>query len=145
VPPGQAPALLAGDFSGMPGPDQLRAGPGWPHADTTHALRFIEQGGATWLIALDGTVIGEAGTKAPPDADGRVEIGYGLAPGSRGRGLGTGAVRALVAELWRQPGVRALDAEVAVDNVASRRLLERLGFQRVAGSSEFDRFELTPS
>jgi RimJ/RimL family protein N-acetyltransferase len=145
VPAGRAAAVLGGDFSAVPGGEQLRAAPGWPHEDTPHALAFLDHGGWTWLIARDGVVIGEAGTKAPPDDTGAVEIGYGLAAASRGRGGGTRAVRALIAELWRQPGVRVVRAEVAVDNVASRRLLERLGFTWTGGNAEFGRFQLTPS
>jgi ribosomal-protein-alanine N-acetyltransferase len=57
-----------------------------------------------------------------------VEIGYGLAPGSRGRGLGTRAVAALLEELERSGLVREVSAFVHPGNVASRRLLERLGF-----------------
>jgi RimJ/RimL family protein N-acetyltransferase len=105
------------------------AAPGWPHDDTADALRFAAGGGWTWLVLDDDRrVAGECGTKAPPDADGRVEIGYGLAPGSRGRGLGTRAVAELLDELEHSGVVREVSASVHPSNVASRRLLERLGF-----------------
>ncbi len=81
---------------------------------------------------MDGIVVGELGTKAPPDEAGVVEIGYGLAAPSRGRGLGTRAVRLLVAMLLARPDVTAVAAEVAIDNLASKRLLERLGFRLIA-------------
>ncbi|HET7530783.1 MAG TPA: GNAT family N-acetyltransferase [Mycobacteriales bacterium] len=104
-------------------------GAGWPHADTAVALTFTAAGGETWLVVdADGHVVGECGTKAPP-LDGTVEIGYGLAAASRGRGLGARAVQTLLAELSRRPDVRSVVANVAVDNLASRRLLERQGFQ----------------
>jgi RimJ/RimL family protein N-acetyltransferase len=60
--------------------------------------------------------------------DGGVEIGYGLAPSARGRGLGTEAVGVLVAWAEQQPGVRRVAARVQVGNEPSRRLLRRLGF-----------------
>jgi RimJ/RimL family protein N-acetyltransferase len=58
-----------------------------------------------------------------------VEIGYGLAASSRGRGLGGRAVAELVAWLNEQDDVRLIEAEVHVGNEASWRLLERLGFR----------------
>jgi RimJ/RimL family protein N-acetyltransferase len=106
----------------------VEAAPGWPHADTAAALQFAATGAPCWLIVDDdGRVAGECGAKTPP-AEGAVEIGYGLAGPSRGRGLGTAAVRALIEELRTSYGVRCVVAEVRPGNVASRRLLERLGF-----------------
>jgi RimJ/RimL family protein N-acetyltransferase len=107
----------------------LPAAPGWPHADTAMGLAFADVGGETWLIVDDeGRVAGECGTKGAPTDDGVVEIGYGLAGPSRGRGLGGQAVSALLDELRRRPGVRIVEARVSVDNLASRRLLEALRF-----------------
>ena len=124
----QARALLAGEDSG------LELAPGYPHADTLDGLgMWVEHGGPDdggWFVTLagDGRVVGDCGTHGPADDEGRLEIGYGLAGPSRGRGLGTEAVRAMADWLAAQPGVRALTAEVEVGNEASRRLLERLGF-----------------
>ena len=111
----------------------LRRADGWPHTDTTDALRpLAEHGGsgdvATWLVCCAGEVVGECGWVGRPDADGAVELAYGLAPSARGRGLGTEAVAVLAAWSEQQPGVRRLVAEVLVGNDASRRLLGRLGF-----------------
>jgi GNAT superfamily N-acetyltransferase len=111
------------------------AGRGWPHADTAAGLSFLGSGGWTWLIVdADAQVVGECGTKTPPWA-GTVEIGYGLAAPSRGRGLGGRAVQALTRWLGARPDVERVIAHVAEDNVASRRLLERLDFEidRVEG------------
>jgi RimJ/RimL family protein N-acetyltransferase len=116
-------ALLAGDLGGH------TAAPGWPHEDTAPGLGFLDSGGLAFVIIdHDDRIVGECGTKAPPTDDGMVEIGYGLAAPSRGQGLGSAAVTALVAWLAEQPEVRAVEAEVHVGNVASSRLLERLGF-----------------
>jgi GNAT superfamily N-acetyltransferase len=127
----RAGAALAGKLSGFPPGEAgaLRAGRGWPHDDTPHALAFTEVGGLTWLIVdATGAVVGELGTKGPPSAQGHVEIGYGLAAPSRSRGLGTAAVRDLVAVLGSHPDISILEAHVALDNLPSQRLLERLGF-----------------
>ena len=64
----------------------------------------------------------------PPDREGCVEIGYSLAPSTRGKGMGTAAVAAFVQRLAAVPGIRRLTAVTGVRNTASRRLLERQGF-----------------
>jgi RimJ/RimL family protein N-acetyltransferase len=143
-----ARALLEGADPGLP------LGEGYPHADTLDALRmYVEHGGPDdggpfsggWFVTLteDGRVIGDCGTFGPPDEDGRVEIGYGLAAPFRGRGLGTEAVRALVDWLGRQPEVRTVTASVEVGNEPSRRLLATLGFALVAESDGHWHFELS--
>jgi RimJ/RimL family protein N-acetyltransferase len=99
------------------------------------AIRDIASGAAAvlptvWLAVrrADGRIIGDLGTHGPPDGDGCVEIGYSFAPSVRGQGVGTAAVGALVRRLSLAPEVRQITAVTGVDNVASRRLLERLGF-----------------
>ena len=110
----------------------LPAAPGWPHPDTPTGLAYAEEGAWTWLVVDDdGRIAGECGVKGVPTAAGEVEIGYGLAGPSRGRGLGTRAVAALVDELRARPGVRRIDALVVADNLASRRVLEHAGFTLV--------------
>jgi RimJ/RimL family protein N-acetyltransferase len=60
-----------------------------------------------------------------------------LAGPSRGRGIGTRAVAALLDRLAARDDVEIAEAHVAEDNIASRRLLERLGF-RLVGTTEGD-------
>jgi GNAT superfamily N-acetyltransferase len=117
-------------------------GRGWPHADTGAGLGFVAIGGWTWLVVDgDGRIVGECGTKAPPQ-DGVVEIGYGLAPPSRGAGLGTRAVRTLLGWLAVQPDIDQVVAHVAIGNLASVRLLERLGFAAAGEAAGETRFTL---
>jgi RimJ/RimL family protein N-acetyltransferase len=119
-------SLLAGDLGGR------ETAPGWPHENTGAGLSFINHGGeALLVIDDDGRIAGECGTKAPPDADGMVEIGYGLGAGSRGKGLGTAAVAALVERLSAELGVRRIEAEVHAHNIASQRVIERAGLVRL--------------
>jgi RimJ/RimL family protein N-acetyltransferase len=131
-------AILAGDLEGR------HAGRGWPHADTPHALAFAaEFGGLTWLVVdPDGAVVGELGTKAPPDPTGRVEIGYGLAAPSRGRGLGTRAVTALLGWLRAQPEITVIEARVDPTNTPSVSLLRRQGFVPLGNDRGEDVYEL---
>ena len=120
-----ARAVVAGDLS------RVRPGDGWPHADTVDGLRMVATGAAeAWLVTLDGLVIGDAGTHGPPDADGDVEIGFGLAEPYRGLGYASELVPALAGALLARPDVRRVVArEVLADNVPSRRSLERAGFR----------------
>jgi len=80
-----------------------------------------------------GLLIGGAGFKGAPDDDGVVEIGYGLAPAGRGRGLATEAVVALVAHAFAR-GAASVRAEVETGHTASERVVTRAGF--TAGESD---------
>ena len=78
------------------------------------------------LRAVDQHIVGACGFKNTPH-DGRVEIGYGVAPDHRGQGAASAAVRQLLA-LAFAGGAGEVLAEVNPDNIASTRLVQRLGF-----------------
>lgn len=83
------------------------------------SLGWAVREGETWVGKLDAEVEGRVATN----------VGYQFAPAAWGRGIGTEAVGAMVTHLERA-GVVELRATVTVGNVASARLLERLGFER---------------
>jgi RimJ/RimL family protein N-acetyltransferase len=58
-----------------------------------------------------------------------VEVGYWLFVEARGRGIATRSVRAMVEHAFAN-GIVRVEAHVRVGNVASERVLERVGFQR---------------
>ena len=125
----RARALAVGDLS------VVRAAEGWPHADSLSAIRADaehavtdEQTGFLAVLRDTGEVVGECGWKGGPDASGTAEIGYGLAIPYRRQGLGRELVELLVDWALEQPGCTQLIAEVHQSNIASRRVLERLGF-----------------
>jgi ribosomal-protein-alanine N-acetyltransferase len=66
-------------------------------------------------------------------ADARVEIGYALAPPSRGRGLMTEAVNRFVQHCFEDLAVHRIDALIKPGNIASIRLAERIGFRHEGG------------
>src|SRR3954452_5243296 len=76
----------------------------------------------------DGAAVGDVGFHGPPGVGGEVEVGYALAPRARGAGLATESVALLTAWALALPGVRAVSARVTPANLASVRVLERLGF-----------------
>ncbi|WP_261664831.1 GNAT family N-acetyltransferase [Deinococcus sp. Marseille-Q6407] len=96
-----------------------------------HLLNLGEEDAVRGSFALierdSGRAIGLLGTKHAP-RQGRVEIGYGLTPGARGRGYATEAVGALLDELRRWPDVQTVLAETLPHNHASIRVLEKNGF-----------------
>lgn len=75
------------------------------------------------------TVLGGCTFKGMP-VDGSVEIGYAVAANSRGRGVATAAVGQLL-QIAAQSGlVRVVVAHIVPGNVASSRVVARLGFSK---------------
>jgi RimJ/RimL family protein N-acetyltransferase len=73
-------------------------------------------------------VIGACGCKGPPDADGAVEIAYGIAPAYQGRGYATEAAQALMAWASADDRVRVLRAHTLAERNASTSVLGKCGF-----------------
>lgn len=114
----------------------------WPEQDLKEFLPVLveqmEQEPATavwavWLMVGPATnrVMGDLGFKGPPDADGQVEIGYGILPEHRRQGYAFEAVQALVDWAFRERSVSAVLAECLDDNIGSIRILEKLGMERL--------------
>lgn len=123
------PATVDGDSLADLLPAGLGPGRSWPQGEDLVGLA-----GGGRLVVVGDAVVGGCGAVGVVNADGCLEIGYRLAPAYQGRGLGTAAVRLLVAALLVEPGVRSLYADVLPSNEPSGRLLERLGFVRDAAA-----------
>ena len=81
-----------------------------------------------WMIELRvGTHIGDLCFKGL-DANGVVEIGYGILEEYQGQSYATEAVGAVVDWALQQPGVTRVEAETSPDNRVSQRVLEKCGF-----------------
>jgi RimJ/RimL family protein N-acetyltransferase len=79
------------------------------------------------IVDTDETVLGMVGlVRVRPD-DENAEVGYWLGKESRGKGVITRSLTALIREILRA-GYARIDAEVLVGNPASQRVLERVGF-----------------
>ncbi|CAN5166231.1 N/A [soil metagenome] len=95
-------------------------------------MRNIEASGtAVQLVVvekLSARVVGTCLLFHLEAASARAEIGYVLGRAQWGQGLMLEALQALVTHAFGPLGLRRLEAEVNPDNLASCRLLERLGF-----------------
>jgi RimJ/RimL family protein N-acetyltransferase len=58
------------------------------------------------------------------------EIGYWVHADARGRGLATKSTRLAVSHIFETLGVKRVTAFAAVDNTASRRVIEACGFRQ---------------
>ena len=100
-----------------------------------------------WKICLKenkkevGKQIGDIGFKGPAEHY-SVEIGYGIDTEYEGNGYATEAAKAMIDWAMYQENVYFVEAEVASDNMASRRVLEKLSFQPDGVGEEGDRFVL---
>jgi RimJ/RimL family protein N-acetyltransferase len=94
------------------------------------------------VVRAHGQTIGTAGFYGPPDEAGQVTIGYGLVDQEWGNGYGTEAVAGLIEICRRNRGVSTIVADTDLDNIASRRVLEKNGFGHVRTTAESCYFEL---
>jgi RimJ/RimL family protein N-acetyltransferase len=129
------PALARAMLNGVPQPE-LAWAEGFPMTPVLGIARTIAAAGEPLgpflayvvILRADGTAIGDAGFHGPPGPDGELEIGYAIVPVARGRGFAGEAVRLLIAWAQSRPGITGVAARVDAGNVASERLLRRLGF-----------------
>lgn len=107
------------------------------HYSQRHRALLIEQHAGVCafhvLVDDDGTVVGRFNLYDL--ADGSAEVGYRVAESVAGSGVATWAVLELCRIAADDHGLTELTAEVSDSNVASRRVLEKAGFERV-GSTE---------
>jgi len=86
-------------------------------------------GEACFVIICEDRLIGACGIEPRPDG---VELGYWLGVAYWGRGFATEAVRAVIDYAFDEFEHEALQAGARVSNPASRRVLEKCGFQWTA-------------
>lgn len=113
----------------------------WPPADNLDFLHAVLDalrrdgsllGWGPWLVVCraERKLVGDAGFKGRPGAEGAIEIGYGIVPAHWKRGYATEAVRGLIGWAFEQ-GARAVTAETEDTNVASQRVLEKNGLRQI--------------
>ncbi|GAB1691280.1 GNAT family N-acetyltransferase [Krasilnikovia sp. M28-CT-15] len=75
----------------------------------------------------DHVLVGDVGVGTHPGGR-QADLGFTLAPQHRGHGYATEAVTAVLDHLFRVRGLHRVSAECDARNLASARLLERVGF-----------------
>ncbi len=84
-----------------------------------------------FIHTKDKTLIGSGGYKGKADESGMVEIGYGIAPEYRNRGLATEAAQGLVDYAFSQPKIEVIDAHTLAEVNPSTKVLERIGMKNI--------------
>ncbi|MDC0713924.1 GNAT family protein [Stigmatella sp. ncwal1] len=82
-----------------------------------------------WMVESEGRIIGTVSARELSRFHGRVEVGYMLAEGSLGRGLGTRAVALLLERLYTIPSLHHIWLTTTVANLASQGVARKLGFR----------------
>jgi RimJ/RimL family protein N-acetyltransferase len=108
-----------------------------------------QDGETVFAITLDGALIGCCGIDLRPDGP---ELGYWLGVPFWGNGYATEAARAVIDCAFCELGHQALRSGARVSNPASRRVLEKCGFQwtgvqlcrirAIRSAAPIDRFRL---
>ena len=88
---------------------------------------------APYLLRLavlrdERVIVGSAGFHDRPNSAGMIEIGLGIVPEWRGRGLATELLEGMWRWVVRQPEVQVLRYTVAPSNGASRAIIAKFGF-----------------
>ncbi len=131
--------------------------PAWMADELEHFLNFRlaqlaadpsirEWLGRAIVLTTEGgsrRVIGSIGFHGPPDAEGRLEVGYSVDPPYRRRGYAREAIRALFDWAHARYGVATFIASISPDNEPSLILASQFGFMQVGEQmDEIDGLEL---
>ena len=132
-------AVARGDLAAVERELGARVGTGWE--DGVPATLRLEQLAADaseqpWLVRAmvaraPRQVVGCVGFHAPPDDDGRAEIGYDVVAAERRKGYAREGIRGLLEWAWATGRVRTCVASVSPHNAPSLALIRSLGFRRV--------------
>lgn len=91
-----------------------------------------------WQIILksENKAIGSACFKNLPDAEGSVEVGYGIYASYRNHGYMTEALKALCKWAFDIAGVQSIIAETEKDNIASQYVLQKSKMKQFKESAD---------
>lgn len=103
------------------------------------------RGWGVWLAIRqdNGKPVGDLGFKGKPDADGIVEVGYGIVSEEQGKGFATEAVSALIDWAFNFDETEKAIAECLRDNTASIKVLQKLGMNQTGNDLGMIYWELS--
>ncbi|HET6499132.1 MAG TPA: GNAT family N-acetyltransferase [Amycolatopsis sp.] len=113
------------------------AGPDWRNVWQLRSRQVAEDpDSAAWVTGViwdeqRHLAAGRAGYHGPPDASGRVEIGYAVDPPHRREGYARAALEALLLRAAHEPRVHTARVSISPDNLPSYRLAMQYGFVEV--------------
>jgi RimJ/RimL family protein N-acetyltransferase len=116
-------------------------------ADAREAIAYFREGWATGTVSNfaiteveTGEAVGSIGVRWVDPEQGVGEVGYWLAPGARGRGTCTRALRLISRWALQDCGAERLQLRADELNAASRRVAENAGFTQegILRSSRFN-------
>lgn len=124
----------------------------WPSEDIISAFPYFEQkmkskqikGFDIWMIIKkdSGTIIGDIGFKGEPNELGEIEIGYAIVKDERCKGYCFEAVQALINWAFKHEKVKCIKAECLIDNMPSKRVLEKVGMTELKRDNKFIYWEV---
>ena len=90
-----------------------------------------------WFVTLkeSGQIIGDIGFKGRPSEERMIEIGYGFIEEYQNKGYATESARALIDWAFGTNEADFIVAETANNNIASIKVLEKLGMERIHESN----------
>src|SRR5260370_2320226 len=83
-----------------------------------------------WIVQVDGQPAGWITLVVSNWEHGLAEVGYALSTAFQAQGLMTDALGQLLEDLFNNTNLERIEARCAIDNDASRRVLEKNGFER---------------
>jgi ribosomal-protein-serine acetyltransferase len=90
--------------------------------------------GSGYYFAIEekvtGWFLGSCGLNGPIQAHKRAGLGYWMRSSRTGHGFGTDAARTVLQFGFEELRLERIEMEIAVDNAASLRIADKLGFQR---------------
>lgn len=124
----KTPAEVLAWVDSLPPEVRVEVSPAWVERVRTTTPGDVWSLSFTVAERSSGAEIGGCMFKGPPDADGMVEVAYGIDEPHQRKGYATELSEAMVA-LAVDRGVRVVRAHTKPDNTASMRVLEKCGFR----------------
>jgi [ribosomal protein S5]-alanine N-acetyltransferase len=98
---------------------------------TPRTLNPLDKSAAhRWFIDFDKEIVGTVSLSEINSMMGTAEIGYMIGEAYHGRGIATAAVKLWIQMIFELTDIRKLTASVAEQNIASIRVLEKVGFKK---------------